>query len=114
MTSAMSIDSEYAAGLAVWERDGKQCVRCNHELPDFRDSRTDAIRTLTAGEADHENLRTLCVACYVLRGTARRWRTANIGMMISTGVLPANWRELIWFEDESREPSKDVNAPARP
>lgn len=95
MTSAISMDARNAEGQVVWERDGKRCARCRRELPDFRDCRTDKI---TAGDGD--DLCTLCVPCYILRGEARRWRTANIGVLVAAGILPKNWRDLVWFDKE--------------
>lgn len=94
MATAMSREAWNAhAGRAIWERDGRRCVRCDCELPDYRDSRTDEVAT---GAEKHE--RTLCLPCYVLRGDARRWRTANIGAMIAAGILPSNWRDLVWYD----------------
>lgn len=93
----ISQDAWNADGRSIWERDGKKCVRCERELPDCRDCRPDRV----AGETGEE-IRAFCVCCYILRGDARRWRTANIGAMVAAGILPRNWRDLVWFESKGQ------------
>lgn len=88
----MSTEAWNAEGRAIWERGGKRCARCLRELPDYRDCRTDTAPTQPA---DEEHV-TLCVPCYTLRSHAKRWRTANMGAMVAAGILPKNWRELVW------------------
>ncbi|HEX5323687.1 MAG TPA: hypothetical protein VFW40_07870 [Capsulimonadaceae bacterium] len=99
--SAMSKDSWNAEGRTVWESEGKKCARCECELPDFRDCRMDSRNLASESSDGRQGLYPLCLACYMLRGAARRWRTANMGAMIAAGILPANWREFVWFEGET-------------
>lgn len=99
MASAISrTDVWNAEDHAVWERDGKRCARCQSDLPDFRDCRVDNI----IRDSGSDSLRTLCVPCYVLRGDAKRWRTANIGALVAAGILPKNWRDFVWFDGETQ------------
>ena len=88
-------DAGSAEEYAAWERDGKRCVRCNRDLPNFGDCRIDQVETVEGC-----GLGAFCVACYILRGDAKRWRTANIGAMVAAGILPKNWRDLVWFDPE--------------
>jgi len=78
-------------GRTAWERDGRQCVRCEAFLS-FKDSRTDRVDP--SGSYGLGNLRTLCRRCYTLR-------VANVGKGLAAGalrdgIIPPDWRGLVW------------------
>jgi len=79
--------------LIIWRRDGKQCVRCRQKL-NLHDAHIDHIRPGKLASNQFTNLRTLCRRCHVLRADHRhQGMTANA---LRHGVIPPNWRELVW------------------
>src|SRR4051812_48015613 len=78
---------------AVWERDGKQCVRC-HLPVRLEEAHIDHIVSGKLGTNCKSNLRTLCRRCHVLRADLRH--RGMIAKALQDGIVPANWRELVW------------------
>jgi 5-methylcytosine-specific restriction endonuclease McrA len=89
----------------VWERDDGRC-----QGPYCRDA---APLPLEAAHIDHrvplsrggtnelDNLRTLCRRCHALRSDEN-----HQGMIVAAlrdGVIPPNWRELVWDEPSDPE-----------
>ena len=86
--------------LRVLERDGYQCVRC-HEHVTVSTAHIDHIKSGKLAGNELSNLRTLCRRCHVLREDFRH--RGMIANALRDGIIPANWRELVWNEIE---PSK--------
>lgn len=79
----------------VWERDGKFCVRCGVDLS-LEECHIDHIRSGKLANNDLSNLRTLCRRCHVLRADPRH--RGMIAKALKDGVIPWNWRELVWWD----------------
>jgi 5-methylcytosine-specific restriction enzyme A len=92
----------------VWRRDQGRC-----QGPYCRDTRMWSL-LLKQAHIDHhvpitrggtnqlENLRTLCRRCHVLR--ADRSHQGMIVAALRDGIIPPNWRELVWDDaDEVRD-----------
>lgn len=77
----------------VWERDGGRCVRCRAPLT-FETFHCDHIRSGKLGSNALANLRVLCRRCHVLRADNRH--RGMIAAALRDGVIPPNWRELVW------------------
>jgi len=77
----------------VWERDGGACVRCSAPLPLNR-CHIDHIKSGKLADNSLANLRTLCRRCHVLRADPRH--RGMIAGAIRDGIIPPNWRELVW------------------
>jgi hypothetical protein len=60
----------------------------------LNEAHIDHIRSGKTGTNEFKNLRTLCRRCHVLRADARH--RGMIAQALKDGVIPANWRELIW------------------
>ncbi|MFF0566009.1 HNH endonuclease, partial [Bacillus velezensis] len=81
----------------VWNRDKKKCVRCHISLT-LKECHIDHIISGKSGSNKIKNLRTLCRRCHVLRSDIRH--RGMIASALKDGVIPENWRDLIWDEDE--------------
>jgi 5-methylcytosine-specific restriction protein A len=77
----------------VWKRDGKQCVRCGTPLH-IDECHIDHIKSGKLADNSLKNLRTLCRRCHVLRADMRH--RGMIAKALEDGIIPANWRELVW------------------
>jgi len=77
----------------VWERDGHECIHC-HESVALNRCHIDHIRSGKLGTNEKKNLRTLCRRCHVLRADHRH--RGMIAKALRDGVIPPNWRELVW------------------
>lgn len=77
----------------VWERDGGACVRCRDPTP-LDEFHCDHIVSGKRGTNALSNLRTLCRRCHVLRACHRH--QGMIAKALADGVIPFNWRELVW------------------
>jgi len=77
----------------VWHRDGKQCLRCHTPLR-LDECHIDHIISGKRGTNKIHNLRTLCRRCHVLRACHRH--QGMICQAITDGIIPPNWRELVW------------------
>lgn len=81
---------------AVWHRDGKKCVRCQTPVA-LEECHIDHIVSGKRGTNKMSNLRTLCRRCHVLRADMRH--RGMIAKALEDGVIPPNWRELVWDDD---------------
>jgi 5-methylcytosine-specific restriction protein A len=83
----------------VWERDGGMCQYPYGKHPVSLDqAHIDHIRSGKLGTNDLSNLRTLCRYHHILRADARH--RGMIGKALEKGIIPPNWRELVWEEKE--------------
>jgi len=79
--------------VTVLERDGYECVRCQTTLTE-QTAHIDHIVSGKLATNEMSNLRALCRRCHVLRADHRhRGMTAKA---LRDGLIPANWRELVW------------------
>lgn len=79
--------------VKVLERDGYKCVRCKVVLT-ISTAHIDHIQSGKLGSNHITNLRTLCPTCHCLRADSRH--RGMMGMALARGVIPLNWRELVW------------------
>lgn len=77
----------------VWERDNKKCVHCGI-LVEFEEFNCDHIKSGKNANNEIINLRTLCRKCHVLREDKRH--RGMIASALRDGVIPPNWRKLVW------------------
>ena len=77
----------------VYKRDGGQCVRCHTEVA-LNKCHIDHIQSGKNGTNKLSNLRTLCRRCHVLRADMRH--RGMISSAIRDGIIPPDWRELVW------------------
>ncbi len=83
----------------IWERDkgrcqGPYCIdAAEWSLPLDRCHIDHVTSGRLASNGDH-NLRVLCRRCHVLRLDARH--RGMIARALADGLIPANWRELVW------------------
>lgn len=80
---------------AIWTRDGGRCVRCKVAIS-LRSAHIDHIHSGKLSTNEFKGLRTLCRRCHVLRADMRH--RGMIAAALRDGVIPPNWRELIWEE----------------
>ena len=79
----------------VWERDGGLCQYPYGKHPvSLEEAHIDHIRSGKYGTNDLINLRTLCRYHHVLRADLRH--RGMIAKALEEGLIPPNWRELIW------------------
>ena len=77
----------------IWTRDGRRCVHCGLSVS-LRDCHIDHIQSGKRGGNHSRNLRTLCEKCHVLRADSRH--RGMIASALRRGIVPPNWRELVW------------------
>lgn len=83
----------------VWQRDKGRCLGpyC-HDKPEWSleidQCHIDHIKSGKLANNSLSNLRTLCRRCHVLRADSRH--RGMIASALSAGVIPPNWRELVW------------------
>lgn len=77
----------------VWERDGGKCIRCGKSLA-LEECHIDHIKSGKLGTNKLSNLRTLCRYHHVLRADMRH--RGMIAGALRDGIIPPNWRELVW------------------
>lgn len=82
-----------ALRLQVLERDGWACVRCGCALT-VETAHVDHIQSGKRATNKLTNLRTLCRRCHVLRADPRH--RGMIAGALRDGIIPPNWRELVW------------------
>lgn len=83
----------------VWERDEGQCQYPYGKHPvTLEDAHIDHIVSGKRGTNDLSNLRTLCRYHHVLRADHRH--QGMIAKALADGVIPVNWRELVWDEPQ--------------
>ena len=79
--------------IKVLERDGYRCVRCHVEVA-VDTAHIDHIKSGKLAGNELSNLRTLCRRCHVLRADFRH--RGMIAKALADGIIPPNWRELVW------------------
>ena len=82
----------------IWRRDGAQCFRCRQlGIPAPLPLETCHIDHRQSGKLGHNgdsNLRVLCRFHHVTRLDMRH--RGMIGKAIQDGLIPPNWRPLLW------------------
>jgi 5-methylcytosine-specific restriction protein A len=79
----------------IYERDGGLCQYPLGKHPvTFEESHCDHIKSGKLGTNADENLRTLCKMHHTLRADSRH--RGMIAGALKAGVIPPNWRELVW------------------
>lgn len=102
----------------IWERDGGRCQGpyCRDGQPiSLERAHIDHITPLArGGRHDDANLRVLCRRCHVLRADSAH--RGMIAAALRDGVIPADWRSLVWSEFPKAGPMSfhngDSNAPS--
>lgn len=84
-----------ATRLKVWERDGGLCQHCGNPVA-LSSCHIDHVKSGKLGTNNLSNLRVLCRRCHVLRADMRH--RGMIASALRDGVIPSNWRELVWDE----------------
>jgi 5-methylcytosine-specific restriction endonuclease McrA len=79
----------------VWRRDGKKCYHCGDPVA-LAGCHCDHIVSGKRGTNKFSNLRVLCRRCHVLRADNRH--RGMIASALRDGIIPPNWRELVWEE----------------
>jgi 5-methylcytosine-specific restriction endonuclease McrA len=79
---------------AILTRDAYRCVRCGVSVTSSTANIDHIVPLSKGGTNSTDNLRTLCRPCHVLR--ARRDHQGMIWKALRDGIIPANWRELVW------------------
>ena len=80
---------------AVWERDQGVCQYPSGPHPvALAEAHIDHVLSGKRGTNQLSNLRTLCRLHHVLRADHRH--RGMIAQALRDGVIPANWRELVW------------------
>jgi 5-methylcytosine-specific restriction enzyme A len=77
----------------VWNRDGRKCVRCGTPQ-ELNECHIDHIHSGKLANNSNKNLRTLCRRCHVLRADPRH--RGMIASALRDGIIPPNWRQLVW------------------
>ena len=84
----------------VWERDQGLCQYPYGRHPvALKDAHIDHIASGKGGTNALSNLRTLCRYHHVLRADPRH--RGMVAKALADGIIPANWRDLVW-DDEDR------------
>jgi len=82
----------------VWERDQGMCQfpYGQHSVP-LDQAHIDHIRSGKCGTNALSNLRTLCRYHHVLRADPRH--RGLVARALADGIIPPNWRELVWDDE---------------
>jgi 5-methylcytosine-specific restriction endonuclease McrA len=85
--------------IKVWTRDrgrcqGPYCKGLNDWSLKLNKAHIDHVFSGKNAGNKLTNLRTLCRRCHVLRADKRH--RGMISKALSDGVIPPNWRELVW------------------
>ena len=83
----------------VWERDkgkcqGPYCANNSDWSLALDTCHIDHIVSGKHGSNHRNNLRVLCRRCHVLRSDKRH--RGMIAQALKNGIIPPNWRELVW------------------
>lgn len=83
----------------IWTRDrgrcqGPYCAEQPAWSLRLRDAHIDHIISGRLGTNADTNLRTLCARCHALRADHRH--RGLIASALRRGLIPPNWRELVW------------------
>lgn len=87
----------------IWLRDEKKCVRCTKYVA-LNKCHIDHIKSGKLGTNEDKNLRTLCIRCHILRADLRH--SGMRANAIVQGIIPPNWRHLVWDDDELKSKHK--------
>lgn len=91
--------------LKTWERDGGFCQGpyCVGVPPlALEQAHIDHHIPISHGGSNHlNNLRVLCRRCHVLR--AGHAHAGMIAAALRDGIIPADWRRLVWHDDDHSE-----------
>jgi 5-methylcytosine-specific restriction endonuclease McrA len=79
--------------VTVLKHDGFSCVHCG-AVVSVETAHIDHIKSGKNYGNELSNLRTLCRHCHVLRADNRH--RGMIASALRDGIIPANWRELVW------------------
>ena len=79
--------------LRILKRDEYKCVHCHIDVA-IETANVDHVRSGKLASNEDKNLRTLCRKCHVLRADNRH--RGMISKALCDGVIPPNWRELVW------------------
>lgn len=77
----------------ILARDGFKCAKCAVSLAE-NTAHIDHIKSGKLATNADSNLRCLCRRCHVLRADMRH--RGMIAKALEDGIIPANWRELVW------------------
>ena len=77
----------------IWKRDGGRCLHCSEPVT-LEACHIDHITSGRLASNADTNLRVLCRRCHVLRQDPRH--RGMIGAALRAGIIPPNWRELVW------------------
>ena len=77
----------------VWERDKGRCVHCGAPVS-FEEFNNDHIISGKLGSNKISNQRVLCRRCHVLRDDKRH--RGMIAKALRDGIIPPDWRKLVW------------------
>lgn len=79
---------------AVWKRDNGTCQHYGKQVS-LKVCHIDHIQPVSKGGSSNlENLRVLCRRCHTLR--ACHSHQGMIANALKLGIIPPNWRELVW------------------
>src|SRR5262245_16710252 len=93
----------------IWTRDGGMCqYPYGKHLVSLDEAHIDHIRSGKHGSNADDNLRTLCRYHHVLRADHRH--RGMIAQALRDGLIPPNWRELVWDDDAA--PNSELPTPA--
>jgi 5-methylcytosine-specific restriction endonuclease McrA len=89
----------------IWQRDQGRCQGpyCRDQPPwslPLDEAHIDHIQSGKLGSNAEHNLRVLCRRCHVLR--ADRRHQGMIAAALRAGVIPPDWRALVWDDEEER------------
>lgn len=97
----------------VWERDSGLCQYPYGKHPvALPEAHSDHIVSGKLGTNELSNLRTLCRYHHVLRADHRH--QGMIARALADGVIPANWRELVWDDPDPPGSSRHEDDHERP
>jgi 5-methylcytosine-specific restriction protein A len=82
----------------IYERDGGLCQYPKGKHPvSLEECHIDHVRSGRLGSNADSNLRVLCRMHHVLRADHRH--RGMIANALKSGIIPPNWRELVWDEE---------------
>lgn len=84
----------------IWNRDSKKCTKCGIPTT-LENCHIDHIISGKSGSNRLNNLRTLCPQCHILR--ADKNHRGMISSGLKRGIIPPNWRELVWEEEKLKQ-----------
>lgn len=96
----------------IYARDGGLCRHCG-EAVRLRACHIDHILPLWRGGSNADsNLRVLCRVCHILRDDPGH--RGMIAAALKRGIIPPNWRELVWDDAPEARPAGSGRQQERP